>query len=131
MSLAVVNGGASSANLPAANYMMDVSLTSAQSAQIEQILSELQSGVISPTEARAQITSIVSGPAQQSSGNQPTQASQIQTYGSSATSDPLTSYYEMPLPQEALPKGPVVSYNAYGAATETIWSASSKLNASA
>jgi hypothetical protein len=131
MPLSVANSGVSSTNLTAGSYMMDVSLTSAQSAQIEQILSELQSGVISPTEARAQISSIVTTPAQQSSGTQRSQGSQLQTYGSSATSDPFTSYYEMPLPQETLPKGPVVSYNAYGAATQTIWSASHSLNASA
>lgn len=128
MPLSVVNSGGSPANLSAASYMMDVSLTSAQSAQIEQILSELQSGVLSPTEARAQISSVVTARTQQPSAA-PQQASL--TYSSSATSDALTSYYELPLPQESLPKGPVVSYNAYGAATQTIWSASHTLNASA
>lgn len=129
MSLAVVNGGGT-ANLTAANYMINVSLTSAQSAQIEQILSELQSGVLSPTEARAQISSVVSTQAQQSSPQQTPQAA-AQTYGSAQASDILKSYYEMPLPQESLPKGPVISYDAYGAARQTIWSASHALNASA
>jgi hypothetical protein len=126
MSLAVASAGAS-ADLSATNFLIDLNLTSAQSAQIEQILSELQTGVISPVEARAQIASIVGAPASHAAAHN--QSAPPQTPALAPNADPLLSYYEMPLPQESLPKG--LSYNWHGAASETIWSSSQTVNATA
>src|SRR5579872_6804055 len=118
MSLAVVNAGLASASV-GTNLLGDINLTSAQSAQIEQILSELQTGVISPVEARAQIAGIV-GHAQlpTSSGSTPP----VQN------TEPLQSYY--PLPQESL-KGALASYNSVGAATETLFTTFNTVNSHA
>lgn len=127
MSLAVVNlGGTSAANV-ATSFLADLNLTSTQSAQIEQILAELQSGVISPVEARAQIASVVTSPQQSSAP-----AGQVQSHTSSTIPvEPLTRYYELPLPQESL-QGAIPSYNSHGAATEAVFSApKTTVNASA
>jgi hypothetical protein len=126
MSLAVVNGTTTSSI--GANSLADLNLSVAQSAQIEQILSELQSGMLSPVEARAQIASIVSAPAQQSSSSQ---TSTPQSSTATVTGEPLQQYYELPLPQESL-KSSLPSYNSHGAATDAIFSGSSRsVNASA
>lgn len=125
MSLAVVNlGGTNAANV-ATGYLADLNLSSTQSAQIEQILAELASGVISPVEARAQMAAVVSH-AQQSSAQGQTQT----RISGSQSSEPITQYYELPLPQESL-KGAIPSYNAHGAATQAVFSAPKTVNASA
>lgn len=118
MSLAVVNGTTSSVG---SNSLADLNLSSAQSAQIEQILAELQSGMLSPVEARAQIASVVSSPQQAASGH----GSSTQSISSAHDSAPLQQYYELPLPQESL-KGSLPSYNAQGAATEAVFSGASQ-----
>jgi|GEM_PF-4432819 hypothetical protein len=118
MSLAVVNGTTSSVG---SNSLADLNLSSAQSAQIEQILSEMQSGMLSPVEARAQIASVVSAPQQASGGR----TSSAQAIVSSHDSVPLQQYYELPLPQESL-KGSLPSYNAHGAATDAVFSGTSQ-----
>jgi len=118
MSLAVVNGSTSSVG---SNSLADLNLSSAQSAQIEQILSELQSGMISPIEARAQIASIVTAPQQAAGGAVTTSSSAAQSHDSV----PLQQYYELPLPQESL-KGSLPGYNAHGAATEAVFSGTSQ-----
>jgi hypothetical protein len=41
------------------------------------------------------------------------------------------AYYEMPLPQEELPKGPVPAYTWTGASAATLWSAGKAVNATA
>lgn len=129
MSLAVVNlGGTSTAANVATSFLADLNLTSTQSAQIEQILDELQSGVISPVEARAQIASVVSSP-QQSSATVSGQGAQLHSSASNPV-EPLTQYYELPLPQESL-KGAIPTYNAHGVATETVFSTPKTVNASA
>jgi hypothetical protein len=117
MSLAVVNGTTSSVG---SNSLADLNLSSAQSAQIEQILSEMQSGMLSPVEARAQIASVVSSQ-QAASGQTPS----AKSAGSTHDSVPLQQYYELPLPQESL-KGSLPSYNAHGAATDTVFSGTSQ-----
>jgi hypothetical protein len=115
MSLAVVNGTTSSVGT---NSLVDLNLSSAQSAQIEQILSEMQSGMLSPVEARAQIASVVSAP-QQASG----QTATPQTINPVHDSVSLQQYYELPLPQESLKTGAALpSYNSHGAATDTVFS---------
>lgn len=119
MSLAVVNGTTSSVG---SNTLADLNLSSAQSAQIEQILSELQSGMLSPVEARAQIASVVSAPQQASSG----QATTPQAVTSVHSSEPLQQYYELPLPQESLKGASLPSYNSHGAATEAVFSGTSQ-----
>ncbi len=101
MSLAVVNGTSSSVG---SNSLADLNLSSAQSAQIEQILSEMQSGMLSPIEARAQIASVVSAPQQASSGQTATPQAVTPVH----ESVPLQQYYELPLPQESL-KGVVAA----------------------
>ena len=118
MSLAVVNGTTSSVG---SNTLADLNLSSAQSAQIQQILSELQSGMLSPIEARAQIAAIASAPQQASGG----QSSTPQTISASHDSVPLQQYYELPLPQESL-AGALPSYNSHGAATDTVFSGASQ-----
>jgi hypothetical protein len=118
MSLAVVNGTTSSVG---SNSLADLNLSSAQSAQIEQILSEMQSGMLSPVEARAQIASVVSAPQQASGGR----TSSAQSISSTHDSVPLQQYYELPLPQESL-KGSLPSYNAHGAATDAVFSGTSQ-----
>jgi hypothetical protein len=116
MSLAVVNGTTSSVGT---NSLADLNLSNAQSAQIEQILSELQSGMLSPVEARAQIASVVSAPQQASGGSTAT----TQTINPVHDSVPLQQYYELPLPQESLKSGAALpSYNSHGAATDTVFS---------
>jgi hypothetical protein len=120
MSLAVVNGTTSSVG---SNSLADLNLSSAQSAQIEQILSEMQSGMLSPIEARAQIASVVSAPQQAASGQ--TSTPQGATT-SSHDSVPLQQYYELPLPQESLKTSALPSYNAHGAATEAVFSGTSQ-----
>ena len=121
MSLAVVNGTTSSVG---SNSLSDLNLSSAQSAQIEQILSELQSGMLSPIEARAQIASIVSAPQQASSGSSATPQAAVSAVHDS---EPLQQYYELPLPQESLKGGSALpSYNSHGAATEAVFSGTSQ-----
>ncbi len=120
MSLAVVNGTSSSVG---SNSLADLNLSSAQSAQIEQILSELQSGMLSPIEARAQIASIVSAPPQASSGQALTSSRAVTSVHDS---EPLQQYYELPLPQESLKGAALPSYNAHGAATEAVFSGTSQ-----
>ncbi|HTX03832.1 MAG TPA: hypothetical protein VMD07_09150 [Candidatus Acidoferrales bacterium] len=119
MSLAVVNGTSSSVG---SNSLADLNLSSAQSAQIEQILSEMQSGMLSPIEARAQIASIVSAPQQTSSS----QSSTPQAVTSTHDTVPLQQYYELPLPQESLKGATLPSYNAHGAATDAVFSGTSQ-----
>lgn len=134
MSLAVVNAGGASAADVSTNLLADLNLSSAQSAQIEQILSELQTGVISPVVARAQIAGIVSSPqqpaAQAQTGQLATTFTATSTPTSTSASEPLQSYYELPLPQESL-KGTLVSYNSQGAASDTVFTASQTVNAHA
>jgi hypothetical protein len=120
MSLAVVNGTTSSVG---SNSLADLNLSNAQSAQIQQILAELQSGMLSPIEARAQIASVVSAP-QQASSNQSTTTPQA--LSPTHDSVPLQQYYELPLPQESLKGAALPSYNAHGAATDTVFSGSSQ-----
>ena len=135
MSLAVVNAGGSATVNVGTNVLADINLTSAQSTQIEQILAELQTGMISPVEARAQIAGIVS------SGQQPAAApvttgqtpaggapQNARGFAPAVPSEPLQSYYELPLPQESL-KG--ATYNAVGAATETLFTTFQSVNAHA
>ncbi|MGH7660574.1 MAG: hypothetical protein ACRENA_06625 [Vulcanimicrobiaceae bacterium] len=139
MSLSVVNAGGAPASV-GTGLLADLNLTSAQSAQIEQILSELQTGMISPVEARAQITGIVSSPQQpaappvptgHSTSTGPQPGTQSAAYSSpSQPSEPLQSFYELPLPQESL-KGSGTSYNSVGAATETVFTAFNTVNAHA
>jgi len=131
MSLAVVNyGGTSGTTSPnvGQSSLADLNLTATQSAQVEQILAELQSGMISPVEARAQIASVVIAPPQtQSTGSSP--QSQAVT-NQAQSSEPLQQYYELPLPQESL-KGAGPSYNSLGAAADTAFSTPKTVNASA
>jgi hypothetical protein len=118
MSLAVVNGTTSSVGT---NSLADLNLSSAQSAQIEQILSEMQSGMLSPVEARAQIASVVSAPQQASQTATPQSISPVHD------SVPLQQYYELPLPQESLKGGAALpSYNSHGAATDAVFSGSAQ-----
>jgi hypothetical protein len=120
MSLAVVNGTTSSVG---SNSLADLNLSNAQSAQIQQILAELQSGMLSPIEARAQIASVVSAPQQASSG----QSATPQSISPIHDSVPLQQYYELPLPQESLKGGAALpSYNAHGAATDAVFSGTSQ-----
>ncbi|MBV8425547.1 MAG: hypothetical protein JO349_10150 [Candidatus Eremiobacteraeota bacterium] len=129
MSLAVVNlGGSSAAANVATSFLADLNISSTQSAQIEQILAELQSGVISPVEARAQIASVVTSQ-QQTGGSAGSPSAQSQSLAAIPV-EPLTQYYQLPLPQESL-KGAIPSYNAHGAATETVFSTPKTVNASA
>jgi len=133
MSLAVVNVGGSSPNNVGSNLLADLNLTNAQSVQIQQILQELQTGAISPVEARAQIAGIVSS-AQQSAPSTTGQTSTPTTTSTPGTTSSAvattsvvpvqTSYYELPLPQESL-KGVMASYDSFGAATQTVFSGSS------
>ncbi len=119
MSLAVVNGTTSSVG---SNSLADLNLSSAQSSQIQQILAELQSGMLSPIEARAQIASVVSAPQQASSAQSATST----TVSSTHDSEPLQQYYELPLPQESLKGAALPSYNAHGAATDAVFSGTSQ-----
>jgi hypothetical protein len=129
MSLAVVNvGGSSTSNVGPANLLSDLSLTSAQSAQIEQVMAELQTGAITPVEARAQIDWIVGR--SQTSQQAATPQAQPQNAASTQTGEPLTTYYELPLPQESL-KGSTSAYNSHGVATDTVFSGSQTINAHA
>lgn len=41
------------------------------------------------------------------------------------------AYYELPLPQEELPKGPVPAYTWTGASAATLWSAGRAVNSTA
>lgn len=130
MSLAVVSAGGTSAANVSTNLLADLNLTNAQSVQIEQILAELQTGVISPVEARAQIAGIVTSTQTPSS---PAGQSTSAGAGSGVASppvEPLQSYYELPLPQESL-KGTLASYTSLGAATQTVFSGSQSVNAQA
>ena len=128
MSLAVVNfGGTTATSGVGTTFLGDLNLSAAQTAQVEQILAELQSGMLSPVEARAQIASIVTAPPQTSSSG----SSTPQTHASAPSGgEPLQQYYELPLPQESL-KGAIPSYNSQGAATDTVFSAHTSVNASA
>jgi hypothetical protein len=136
MSLSVVNAGGSAALNVGTNLLANINLTSSQSAQIEQILSELQTGMISPVEARVQIAGIVGGAQQPSAG--PTTTGQTVTGGTQHASgsnprsvpEPFQSYYELPLPQESL-KGALASYNSAGAAMETVFTSFQNVNAHA
>ena len=137
MSLAVVNAGGSAALNVGTNVLADINLTSAQSTQIEQILAELQTGMISPVEARAQIAGIVSSQQQPAAGpvtGGHAPAGSAPNTGASAApavpAEPLQSYYELPLPQESL-KGTFASYNAVGAATETLFTTFQTVNSHA
>ena len=125
MSLAVVNAGGSATNI-GANLLADINLTSAESTQIQQILSELQSGMISPVEARAQIAGIVTSAQQPAAA--PIASGKAPSSTPAPTVEPLQSYYELPLPQESL-KG--ASYNSVGAATQTVFTTFQNVNANA
>ncbi len=136
MSLAVVNAGGSAALSVGTNLLADINLTSAQSTQIEQILAELQTGMISPVEARAQIAGIVTSAQQPTAApiaTGQTSAGGAQSSGGSTSTpvvEPLQSYYELPLPQESL-KGSLPGYNAVGAATQTVFTTFQTVNAHA
>ena len=134
MSLAVLNvGGTPAANINS-GLLADINLTSQQSVQIEQILAELQTGIISPVEARAQIAGIVAQQASSGSGgasaapsHQATPVANGSPVSGNVASDPQQSFYELPLPQESL-KGAVSSYTATGAAAQTVFSAPQIVN---
>ena len=135
MSLAVVNAGGSAALNVGTNVLADINLTSAQSTQIEQILAELQTGMISPVEARAQIAGIVSSQQQPAAapvtgGHTPAGSAPSSGSIPPVPAEPLQSYYELPLPQESL-KGTFASYNAVGAATETLFTTFQTVNSHA
>ena len=128
MSLAVVNfSGTSTTSSVGTQFLGDLNLSAAQTAQVEQILAELQSGMLSPVEARAQIASVVTAQQQTSSG---TSQPQLQASSPSTHGEPLQQYYELPLPQESL-KGAIPGYNSQGVATDTVFSAPKSVNASA
>jgi len=120
MSLAVVTAGGAPAINVSTNLLAGYNLTSAQNAQIEQILSQMQAGEISPVVARAQIAGIVSSPQPASGSATPAQTLST-SYSNAASSsqlvEPLQSYYELPLPQESL-KGSLASYTSLGAGTQ-------------
>ena len=129
MSLAVVNfGGTTATSSVGTAFLGDLNLSAAQTAQVEQILAELQSGMLSPVEARAQIASVVTAPPQNSSSGSSTP--QVHASTPATAGEPLQQYYELPLPQESL-KGAIPSYNSQGAATDTVFSAQNTVNASA
>lgn len=134
MSLAVVSAGGAPAIDVSTNLLAGYNLTSAQSAQIEQILSQMQAGMISPVVARAQIAGIVSSPQQSAPSSTPSAPAPTAPAASANTSgtpaEPLQSYYELPLPQESL-KGALPTYTSAGAATQTVFSAASTVNAHA
>ena len=131
MSLAVVSAGGAPAIDVSTNLLAGYNLTSAQSAQIEQILSQMQAGMISPVVARAQIAGIVSSPQQSAPSSTPSTPAPTASANTSGTpAEPLQSYYELPLPQESL-KGALPTYTSAGAATQTVFSAASTVNAHA
>lgn len=131
MSLAVVSAGGAPAIDVSTNLLAGYNLTSAQSAQIEQILSQMQAGMISPVVARAQIAGIVSSPQQSAPSSTPSAPAPTASANTSGTpAEPLQSYYELPLPQESL-KGALPTYTSAGAATQTVFSAASTVNAHA
>ena len=109
---------ASTASLNAASLLTNLSLTTAQQAQIAEVMAELQTGSITSVQARAQIDSILAAQAQGSTGHSPETA----PAASSGSSEPLQtqvqnlqSYYEMPLPQEKLAGGALSAYTWSGA----------------
>ena len=133
MSLVLSVGGTPAANINS-GLLADINLTSRQSVQIEQILAELQTGIISPVEARAQIAGIVAQQASSGSGGATSapahEAGPVQGVSSASgnvTFDPQQSFYELPLPQESL-KGAVSSYTATGAASQTVFSTPQVVN---
>ena len=131
MSLAVVSAGGAPAINVSTNLLAGYNLTSAQNAQIEQIISQMQAGEISPVVARAQIAGIVSSPQPASGSTTPAPPTTFTSVTSSAPAEPLQSYYELPLPQESL-KGALASYTPQGAAAQTVFSdASTTVNAHA
>lgn len=131
MSLAVVSSGGAPAINVSTNLLAGYNLTSGQSAQIEQILQQMEAGMISPVVARAQIAGIVSSPQQPASGSTTPAPVPSTSYSSGASSgqliEPLQSYYELPLPQESL-KGSLASYTSLGASTQTVFAGSSSVN---
>jgi len=114
----LVSGVASATNpsLSAANLLTDLNLTTVQQAQISQIMAELQTGTITTVEARAQINQIIAAQQQQSDGSTSSPATQSQPDAASQSSDQsYASHYELPLPQEELPKGALSAYTWSGA----------------
>ena len=135
MSLSVSGvAAATTPSLNAANLLTDLNLTTVQQAQISQILAELQTGTITASEARQQIDSIVAAQQQSSQAQGPAGGSSP----SSGATTPLASvqqtdaqYYELPLPQEELPKGPTSAYTWSGASSSTVFSTPQVVNSTA